>query len=289
MTQADEPLLSRHPPWIVQVVGRILYDIPALFGFALLLVIAILAIVAPLIGRYGPDVIDVSSINQLPSSSHWFGTDYLGRDMWARVLYGGRISLPAGFGVLAIAAGIGVPLGLIAGYFGKLPDGVIMRLMDVLLSFPGLLLALGVVAILGPDLTSAVIAIGIAFIPGFARVARASALAARERDYVDAARAQGAGHAHIIFRHILPNVLDPLIVLCTLGLGGAILATAGLSFLGVGTQLPTADWGTLLNEGLAHMFQSWSELTFPGLAVGLTVLGINLLGDGLSNALNPRV
>ena len=208
--------------------------------------------------------------------------------MWSRVVYGGRISLPAGLGVVAIGFGAGVPLGLIAGFVGGLVDDIIMRVVDILLAFPGILLAIGVVAILGPGLTSAVIAVGIAIIPGFARLARGSTLRAREQDYVEAARSQGARTTHILLRHILPNIVDPLIVLATLSLGSAILATAALSFLGLGTQLPTSDWGTLLSQGYEHMFQSWSEVTFPGIAIIVSVLGINLLGDALSDAIDPR-
>jgi ABC-type dipeptide/oligopeptide/nickel transport system permease subunit len=158
-----------------------------------------------------------------------------------------------------------------------------------LLAFPGILLAIGIVAILGPSLKSAVIAVGIASIPGFARIARGSTLQTKENDYVKASQALGARHRHILSRHVLPNVVDPLIVLATLNLGYAILATAALSFLGLGTQLPTSDWGTMLSEGYEHMFQSWSEVTFPGLAIVICVLGINLLGDGLGDALNPRL
>jgi peptide/nickel transport system permease protein len=209
--------------------------------------------------------------------------------MWARVLYGGRISLPAGLGVIAIACGLGAPLGLIAGYFRGLLEDVIMRVNDVVLSIPGILLAIGVISILGPGLSSAVIAIGIASAPTYARVVRGSTLQAREQEYVEAARALGGGHGVIIVKHILPNVIDPVIVVATLNLGYAILATAALSFLGLGTQLPTSDWGTLLSQGYEHMFQSWSEVTFPGLAIMLSVLGINLFGDGLSNALNPQL
>jgi peptide/nickel transport system permease protein len=232
---------------------------------------------------------DISALNQDPSHAHWFGTDYLGRDMWSRVLYGGRVSLPAGLGVILIAFGIGTPIGLIAGYVGGPLDDFLMRLIDLLLCFPFIILAIGIVAILGPSLQSAVIAVGVGSIPGFARIGRGSTLAVRERDYVLSARALGAGHGHLLFRHVLPNVVDPLIVLATINLGFAILATAALSFLGLGTQLPTSDWGTLLSLGYEHMFQSWSEVTFPGLAIAVSVLGINLLGDGLGDALNPRL
>jgi peptide/nickel transport system permease protein len=249
----------------------------------------ILSILAPLIARYPPTLIDVSTMNQNPSGTHWFGTDYIGRDMWSRTLYGGRVSLPAGLGVVGISIGLGVPLGLIAGYTGGILDDLIMRIMDVLLSFPGILLAIGIVSIIGPGLGSAVIAVGIASLPGYARLVRGSALSAREQDYVSAARALGSSHGRVIFRHILINVIDPLLIFATLSLGGAILVTAALSFLGIGTQLPTSDWGTMLSEGYNHMFQAWSEVTFPGLAIVITVLGINLLGDGLADALNTRI
>jgi len=288
-TVLDEPVSGRSASVFGQVLRRLRGDPRALTGLGLVGLMALLAIFAPLIARYNPDAVNVAILNQNPSPAHWFGTDYLGRDMWARVLYGGRISLPAGLGVIAIALGVGIPLGMIAGYAGKLVDDLIMRLFDVLLALPGILLAIGIIAILGPGLTSAVIAIGVASTPGFARIARASTLQAKTQDYVEAARAQGAGPFYIIFRHILPNIVDPIIVLTTLALGAAILATAALSYLGLGTQLPTSDWGSLLSNGFEHMFQSWSEITFPGLAIGLSVLGINLLGDGLGHALNPRL
>jgi len=284
----EEAASTRSRSLVGQVVQRLRSNPRALIGLGLVLLMAVLALVAPLIARYNPDLPNLTILNQDPTPAHWFGTDYLGRDMWARMLYGGRVSLPAGLGVVVIAMGVGVPLGMIAGFVGGVVDDVIMRLFDVLLALPGILLAIGIIAILGPGLTSAVIAIGVASTPGFARIARGSTLQAREMDYVQAARAQGASPFYIIFRHILPNILDPVIVLATLSLGGAILATAALSYLGLGTQLPTSDWGSLLSNGFEHMFQSWSEITFPGLAIGLTVLGINLFGDGLGSALNPR-
>jgi peptide/nickel transport system permease protein len=290
-TQAllEEPLTQKPTSWLRQILHRLILNPSAMAGLGLLGLMVLLALIAPLIARYGPNTVNINALNQDPSLNHWFGTDNLGRDMWSRVLYGGQISLPAGLGVVAIAFGIGTPMGVIAGYTGGIVDDIIMRLVDVLLAFPGILLAIGVVAILGPSLTSAVVAVGITTIPGFARIARGSTLRAREQEYVEAARAQGASSLHIIFRHIMPNIIDPLIVLATLSLGSAILATAALSFLGLGTQPPTSDWGTLLSQGYEHMFQSWSEVTFPGLAIVISVLGINLLGDGLSDALNPRL
>ena len=271
------------------VMRRLLHDPSAMTGLALLLLIAALTLLAPTIARYDPNTYhDYVAINQLPSGSHWFGTDYLGRDLWSRVLYGGRISLPLGLGVVSIEAGIGVSLGLVMGYSGGLMDDILMRLVDIELALPGLLLPLGVIAMLGPGVASTVVALGVAGIPLYARLARASARQIRERDYIIAARAVGHGNAHIVWRQVLPNILDPLIVQVTLSLGSAIVAASALSYLGVGTQPPTADWGALLNAGTEHMFEAWSEVAFPGLAISLSVLGINLCGDGLTDALNPR-
>lgn len=276
--------------WGRRVLRRLLSNPSALLGLALLLLIAATALLAPLIARYDPDAYhDFLAINQSPSASHWFGTDYLGRDLWSRVIYGGRISLPVGLGVVAIELGIGVPLGLLTGYTRGLVDDILMRLVDVQLALPGLLLPLGVIAMLGPGVRSTVVALGLAGIPVYARLVRAGAMQVREQDYIAAARAIGRGNVPILLRHVLPNMLDPLIVQATLSLGGSIVAAAALSYLGVGTQPPTADWGTLLNTGAEHMFEAWSEVAFPGLAVCLTVLGINLLSDGLSDALHPRL
>jgi peptide/nickel transport system permease protein len=261
-------------------------------GLALLLAMVLSALLAPVIARYNPEAIDVSNffaLNQLPSGAHPFGTDYLGRDMLSRVLYGGRQSLPSGLGVILLAFGIGVPVGTFSGYVGSVLDDLLMRAVDVLLAFPVIILAVGIVTILGPSLLSSVVAVGIASIPGYARVARGSTLQVRELEYVAASRAQGTGAPGIVFRHIIPNIVDPLIVLATLNLGGAILVTAALSFVGLGPQPPASNWGTLVNNGYEHMFQSWSEVVFPGLAIVIAVLGINLLGDGLADALNPRL
>ena len=293
VAEVNEPLVAetlaqRRGSFVRQIVQRLLADSSALVGAALIGLMVLAALVAPLITRFPPNGFDLAALNEGPSAAHWFGTDYLGRDMWSRVVYGGQISLPAGLGVVAIALGVGAPLGLIAGYSGRLTDDLIMRLMDCLLAIPGVLLAIGIVAILGPSLSSSVIAVGVALIPSFARIARGSTLQARELDYVEASRAQGAGNARILLRHILPTIVDPLIVLATLNLGSAILATAALSFLGLGTQLPTSDWGTLLSNGYEHMFQSWGEVTFPGIAIIISVLGVNLLGDALGNAIDPR-
>jgi peptide/nickel transport system permease protein len=271
-----------------RMLQELLHDGGALAGIGILSVLVVLTLIAPLIARHDPDIINVFALNQGPSAAHWFGTDYVGRDLWARILYGGRVSLPAGLGVVVIALGLGVPLGLIAGYVGGLLDDLFMRLMDILLAFPGIVLAVVVISILGPGVRSAIIAIGFTSIPFYARFARASTLATKEEVYVEAAQVIGTPHRRIIGRHILPNISGPLIVLGATNFGYAILVTAALSFLGLGTQPPTSDWGVLMSQGYDHMFEAASEVIFPGLTIVLTVLGANLLADGLTDTFNTR-
>lgn len=271
-----------------RISGRLFHSRKFAVGFALFAIVALLAIFAPLVARYDPFIPDYSQLNQNPSMAHVLGTDYLGRDLWARLVWGGRVSLPAGVAIVIISLCIGVPWGIMAGYGGRLVEDVLMRLIDVLLAFPGLVLAFSIVAILGPGVTSVVIALGIVGIPGYARVARGSTLSIKELDYVAASRAQGAGPIHIVRFHILRNIVGPLVILATLNLSGAILAAAAFSFLGIGTQLPAADWGTMLASGFNYMFESWSQVTFPAVIIVVCVLGINLMGDSLGEALDPR-
>jgi peptide/nickel transport system permease protein len=226
---------------------------------------------------------------QAPSSSHPFGTDELGRDVFTRVLHGARISPAIGVIAIAIAGVIGTALGLISGYAGGVSDNIIMRGMDILLAFPGILLAIVIVATLGPGLRNAMIAVGIAFVPTFARVVRGDVLVEREKEYAVAARGVGASGARIAFREILPNVWGPVTVLATLAVAGAILAAAGLSFLGLGASPPTSEWGSMLSEGRNYLPAQWWIAVFPGCAIALTVLGINLVGDGLRDTLDPRL
>ncbi len=261
----------------------------ALIGLVTLVILSLAAITAPLITQYDPIRIDPPAQLQPPSRAHWMGTDGFGRDNFTRVVYGTRVSLPIGLIAVAISAVAGVFFGLIAGYYGKFLDGLIMRICDIMLAFPGILLALVVVAILGPNLQNVMIAVGIGGIPGYSRLVRSSVLSARELDYVEAARVVGAPTRSILFRHILPNVIGPSIIYSTLSVGYAILATAGLSFLGLGAQPPTAEWGSMLANGRQFLQSDPWVTTAPGVAILVTVLAVNLFGDGLRDILDPRL
>lgn len=224
-----------------------------------------------------------------PGEQHLMGTDDLGRDIFARVISGGRLSLSIGLFSVSLGMLIGVPLGLIAGYAGKTIEEIIMRFIDVLLSFPGILLAISIVAVLGPSLVNAVIAVAIFFVPVYARVVRGVTLSVKENTYILAAVSLGAGHVRIVLRHILPNVLAPIIVLLSLNLGLAIVSAAGLNFIGLGAKPPTPEWGLMLSAGRGYLRNEWWLATFPGLAIFFTVLGFNLIGDGLQDAFDPRM
>lgn len=272
----------------LRALGELVRRPKFVFGLVFFGAVVLLAILAPIVAHYNPNTPNFSAVNQNPSPAHIFGTDYLGRDIWARLAWGGRTSLPAGCLVVIFSFIIGVPWGIVAGYGGRVADDLLMRLIDVLLALPGLVLALSIVAILGPSIRSVIIALGIAGIPAYARIARASTLMTKELDYVSAARAHGAGPIHIMRVHVLRNIIQPLVIVATLNLSGAILAAAALSFLGIGTQLPAADWGTMLSSGYNYMFDSWAQVTFPAVIIVVAVLGINLLGDALGEVLNPR-
>lgn len=248
----------------------------------------ILAIIAPVIAPYDPYEVDL--INQLkaPSSEHWLGTDDKGRDVLSRILYGARLSLGVGFAALFLGASCGIILGLISGYYGNWIDAVIMRSMDVLLAFPGILLALAIVGALGSSLVNVTIAVAIFTIPLFARIVRGSTLTVIKLEYIDAVRSLGANDFTIILKHILPNILSPIIVQATLRLATVILTTAALSFLGLGAQAPLPEWGAMLSGGRDFLFSAPYLTIFPGLAIATLVLGFNLFGDGLRDALDPR-
>ena len=254
-----------------------------------LVIFAILAIAAPVITPYDPVHQQLSDALQNPSMAHPLGTDYLGRDLLARILYGARYSLAIGFLAVAIGLAVGVPLGAISGYYGGWADMITQRLVDIVLSFPGFLLALSLVAVLGPGLENVIISVGVGAIPSFVRLVRASTLSIRQLTYIEAARALGARSGIIVFRHVLPNALAPVIVQATLSLGSAILLAAGLGFLGLGVQPPTPEWGSMLGEGRNYIFSNPNMATFPGIAIFVAVISFNLMGDGLRDALDPRL
>ncbi len=260
----------------------------AMAGAAIVLGMAVLALFAPLLAR-DPGHIDIALRLQPPSLLYPLGTDDLGRDVLARILYGARISLLVGFVAVGIATAIGVVFGALAGYYGRWVDTLIMRFVDIMLCFPSFFLILAVVAFLEPSIWNIMIIIGLTGWMGVARLVRAEFLSLRERDFVLAVRAAGARDSRIIFRHILPNALSPLLVSATLGVAGAILTESALSFLGIGVQPPTPSWGNMLIAGKQTLGSAWWLSAFPGLAILVTVLGYNLLGEGIRDALDPRL
>jgi peptide/nickel transport system permease protein len=282
-----EPVLGRSP--FFSLLRRLRRSRGVIVGASILLIIVILATLAPILTPYDPEKIDPITGLRAPDAEHIFGTDNFGRDVFTRVLYGGRLSVQVGLISILIASTIGTTLGILSGYSGGWVDTIIMRLMDVLLAFPGILLALAIVAILGKSLPNVMIAVGISTIPTFTRIVRGSALSIKQMDYVEAARALGCSHIRIMTRHILPNVITPIIVVATNGIAGAIIAGSALSFLGLGAQAPTPEWGIMLSEGRVYLRSAQWVTTFPGLAIMITVLAINLLGDGLRDVLDPRL
>ena len=254
-----------------------------------LLLLIVVAIFAPVLTPYDPIEMTPRDRLQSPNPQHWLGTDIFGRDILTRLMYGARISLLVGVISVTISILIGVNLGLLAGYYGGRFDALTMRLIDVMLAFPGILLALAIVAVLGPGLFNVMIAVGVAAVPTYARVVRGAVLSVRQNAYVDAALVVGCKNARILFRHVLPNVLAPIIVIATLRVGSAIISGAALSFLGMGAQPPTPEWGAMLTDGRNYLRVAWWITTFPGLAIMVTVLSMNLLGDGLRDALDPRL
>ena len=247
------------------------------------------AVAAPLLAPHDPDALHLDAILAPPSSDFWLGTDRLGRDVFSRLLYGGRVSLWVGFVAVGISSLIGVTLGLVSGYFRGWVDEAIMRLVDVMLCFPSFFLILSVIAFLEPSLTNIMIVIGLTSWMGIARLVRAETLSLREREFVDAARLAGCSTARILWRHILPNALAPVLIAATLGIAGAILVESGLSFLGLGVQPPDASWGNMLQEGKAALETAPWLSVYPGIAILLTVLGYNLLGESLRDLSDPRL
>jgi peptide/nickel transport system permease protein len=280
------PAPRRRTGW-ARTVRPLVRNRLVLAGAFLVGLILCLALFANVLAPDDPLEMRVPQALQSPSAEHWFGTDRFGRDVLSRVIYGSRISLWVGFASVTVAVAVGTLLGLVSGYFGHWLDHASSRLMDVLLSFPSLLLAIAIAATLGPGINNAILAIIVVYTPLFFRLARGSTLAERGREYVEATRVLGAGHTRVLRRHLLPNIISPLIVQASISFSHAILIESYLSFLGLGTQPPTPSWGTMLNEGRAYLeVAPWTSV-FPGLGIMAAVLGFNLLGDGLRDVLDP--
>jgi peptide/nickel transport system permease protein len=275
------PVRARRPAWRRSPL--------TMAGLVLIAVLALIATLAPLIAPANPLKQVLSTRLKPPSGEHWLGTDQLGRDVLSRMIYGARISLVIGIVVVGLAASLGTLVGVVAGYAGGWLDESLMRLTDVFFAFPALILAMAISGALGPSLTNAMIAIAVVSWPVYARLVRAQVLSLREREYVEAARSLGASAERIVWGHILPNTLAPLLVQASFDMGGAILSAAGLSFIGFGTQPPTPEWGVMISDGRNYIAtQPWLSL-FPGLAILFTVAAFNLIGDGLRDALDPRL
>jgi peptide/nickel transport system permease protein len=257
-------------------------------GLILTVALVIVALAAPLLSPYDPTAQDTARRLEAPSREHLLGLDGLGRDVLSRIVWGARVSLRVGFSVVFLAASIGIALGAISGYFGGAIDTLIMRLTDILLAFPGILLAIALVAVLGPSLNNVILALATIGWVAYARLVRGQVLKVREMEYVTAAKALGARSPRVIILHVLPNVINPVIVMATLGLAGAILSEAALSFLGLGVQPPTPSWGAMLTEGRRYLGLANHLAIFPGAAIMMAVMGLNFLGDGLIDALDPK-
>ena len=269
---------------------RFFHDNRARLGIGIVVVMTLAAILAPLIARQSPITIDLLHILQRPSGQHWFGTDIQGRDIWSRLIYGARVSLTVGLVSQVIALALGVTMGLLAGFYGRWVDEIVMRLADVTLAFPTLLLLIAMVAALQPSQGVVIATIGLVGWAGMARLVRGQVLVVRQLEYVQAIRALGAGDLRIMVQHVLPNVIAPVVIAATLGVAGAIMAEAALSFLGLGVPPPAPSWGSMIADGrdLDQLRRAPWTSVFPGMAIGAAVLGFNLLGDALRDALDPR-
>ncbi len=261
----------------------------AIFGIIIIILFTLIAFLAPFISPYDPMEQNFIKSFKPPSAEHYLGTDEFGRDVFSRIIYGARISLQIGFVAVFISLIVGVSVGLIAGYYGGWLDMAVMRVMDLMLSFPYILLALVIMSILGPGIYNAMVAIGIVYVPQYARIVRSSVLSVKKKEYVMAAKALGANDFRIILKHIFLNSMAPIIIQTTLSIGRAIINAAGLSFLGLGAQPPTPEWGAMLSNGQDFLRNAPWIATFPGIAIALLVLGFNLVGDGLRDAFDPRL
>ncbi|MGM9589878.1 MAG: ABC transporter permease [Faecousia sp.] len=268
---------------------RMKRDKKAMLGLVIVCVLLLFALIPDVLAPYGMDEQRPAEALQWPNAKHLMGTDNFGRDIFSRIIYGARTSIEVGFVAVGFACITGCLLGAIAGFYGGWVDNVIMRAMDVLMAIPSTLLAISIAAALGSGLFNLMIAAGIGTIPSYARTVRASVLTVKDQEYIEAARASGAGDLRIILRHILPNCLAPIIVRSTMGVASAILTCASLSYIGLGVQPPTPEWGNMLNTGKAYLLNEWYMALFPGLAIMMVILALNLLGDGLRDALDPRM
>jgi len=286
---ADLSSMTRNQSYLGMVAHQFVRNRAAVVGMVVISVFMLTALLAQYIAPYDPAVIDLANRLKSPSTLHWLGTDELGRDMFSRIIIGARITLVITMGAVGLALLIGTFMGLVAGYYGGYVDTLVSRLIDILMAMPGFLLAIAIIAALGVGTTNVIIAVGIYSIPTFARIARASTLSVRATDYILAARALGAGHRRIMLRHVAPNIVSPIVVQATLRLATAILGAASLSFLGLGPQPPTPEWGGMLSTGRNYITSAPLLVMFPGLAILLVALSFNLMGDGLRDALDPRL
>ncbi|WP_404350288.1 ABC transporter permease [Sutcliffiella horikoshii] len=260
----------------------------AMAGAFIIIFVILMGIFAPLLATHDPNTTNVMNKLQGPSAENYLGTDDVGRDIFSRLLFGARVSLGIGFVSTILGAIVGVTLGIVSGYYGRWIDSLIMRICDVLLAFPGILLALAIVSVLGASTQNVIIAVAFYAVPSFARIVRGSTLSVRKLEYIDAIKAMGAKDFRIIFKHILPNIMSPIIVQATLYIASAIITASALSFLGMGTRPPTAEWGAMLSQGRSYIAQAPHITLFPGLVILLVVIGFNLMGDGLRDALDPK-
>ncbi|QEX18124.1 cytochrome c550 [Hypericibacter terrae] len=295
---AAAPLAPGPTPEVATPAGRIdlayiWYQLSrsplTLAGLAIIVFVLLVMLLAPWIAPYDPNALDLRARLAAPGALHWMGTDQVGRDLLSRIIWGSRVSVTIGVAIVFFSMSIGTILGAFSGLVGGRTDTVIMRLMDVLLSFPSFVMAMALAAALGPDLINAMLAIAVVRIPFYVRLARGQALSLRERAYVKAAVTFGASKRQIVLRHIVPNAMAPIIVQSTLDIGGAILTAAALSFIGLGAQQPTAEWGAMVSSGRDFLLDQWWYPTFPGLAILVTAVGFNLLGDGLRDIFDPRL
>ncbi len=289
MSNNKEPVMVSKRSQFGEILGRLVKNQAAVFGFIVIVLFVVCALFPSKIAPYGYDDQDLSKQFVAPCAEHWFGTDDYGRDIFSRVVYGSRISLAIGLVSISFSCILGVLIGCISGYYGSVLDNTLMRLMDIMLAMPSILLAIAIVSALGAGLRNLVIAIGISTIPQYARIVRASVLSIRDQEFIEAARCIGAGDWRILMKHILPNCMAPIIVQATMNIAIAILSAASLSFIGLGIAPPTPEWGAMLSAGRAYLRNHWFIVTFPGVAIMLSVFAFNLFGDGLRDALDPRL